>query len=67
MDLSSQYGCHAYAEHPEKSWVLCEREDGHTGPHQWRDHEWTDAVDDTTAMERELIRRAEQDAGERYE
>jgi hypothetical protein len=47
--------------------VLCEREDGHTGPHRWRDHEWTDSVDDTTAVERELIRRAEQDAGERYE
>jgi len=39
----------------------------HEGPHRWRDFEWTDAVDDVTAEERELIRRAEREAGESYE
>ncbi|NTX57952.1 hypothetical protein [Myxococcus sp. CA039A] len=66
MNLSSRHLCHAFAEHPDRTWVLCEREDMHEGPHRWRDLEWTDAVDDVTAEERELIRRAEQDAGESY-
>lgn len=67
MACPRAYLCHAYAEHPEKSWVLCELDDGHEGRHRCKDFEWDDAVDDTTAEERELMRRAEQAAGERYE
>ncbi|QSQ24887.1 hypothetical protein JY651_08090 [Pyxidicoccus parkwayensis] len=67
MPSNFLYLCHAFAEHPERSWVLCEREDGHEGAHRWRDFEWLDEVDDITAEERELLRRAEQEAGERYE
>ena len=67
MPCTRFYLCHAYVEHPEKSWVLCEREDGHGGKHRWRDFEWADEVDDTTAEERELLRRALQEAGERFD
>lgn len=43
--------------------MLCECEDGHEGRHQAEGHEW----DDATAEERELLRRAEQETGERHE
>ena len=61
------YLCHAFTEHPERSWVLCERTDGHEGKHRAGDLEWDDAADEWTAELRELLRRAEMEAGERYE
>lgn len=47
--------------------MLCEREDGHAGKHWASGVEWEDDVDEVTAEERELLRRAEMEAGERYE
>ncbi|NOK05789.1 hypothetical protein HNV27_30175 [Myxococcus xanthus] len=67
MPTGYQYLCHGYAEHPDRSFVLCEREDGHAGLHRWRDFEWDDAPSaeqEAEAELRELLRRAEQAAGE---
>ncbi|WP_148712873.1 hypothetical protein [Corallococcus sp. AB030] len=61
--------CPAYAEHPDRSWVLCEREYEHEGRHRWRDMEWDCLTPEVEAEAelRELLRQAEQAAGERYE
>ncbi|RKH19167.1 hypothetical protein D7X74_07710 [Corallococcus sp. CA047B] len=62
--------CPAFTEHPERSWVLCEREEGegHEGKHRWRAFEWESTPEEEVlAEERELLRRAEQAAGEHYE
>lgn len=67
MACTRPFLCHSYAEHPERSWVLCEREDGHEGRHRWRDFEWDDSATEAEAELREMLRRAEQAAGERYE
>ncbi|GHG79859.1 hypothetical protein GCM10012319_32150 [Comamonas sp. KCTC 72670] len=70
MTANNGYLCHSYAEHPERSFVLCEREDGHAGLHRWRDVEWDDAPSEEAAVEaelRELMRCAEQAAGERWD
>lgn len=49
--------------------MLCEREYQHEGRHRCRDMEWDCLTpeDEVMAEERELLRRAEQAAGEDYE
>ncbi|WP_147444727.1 hypothetical protein [Corallococcus sp. CA053C] len=69
MPVARATPCPAYAEHPDMSWVLCEREDGHEGRHRRQDFEWDCGTpeEEVLAEERELLRRAEQAAGENYE
>ncbi|SDE53540.1 hypothetical protein [Myxococcus virescens] len=59
--------CHAYTEDPERAWVLCELRYGHEGKHRAGDIEWDDEANEVEAELRELLRRAEQAAGEEYE
>ncbi|MCY1042669.1 hypothetical protein OV208_15190 [Corallococcus sp. bb12-1] len=49
--------------------MLCEREYGHEGRHRWKSFEWDCLTpeEEVLAEERELLRRAEQAAGENYE
>ncbi|WNM70430.1 hypothetical protein [Myxococcus phage Mx4 ts27htf-1hrm-1] len=59
--------CHAFTEHPDTAWVLCELRHGHEGKHRAQGIEWDDVADEVEAELRELLRRAEQAAGETYE
>ncbi len=65
MPCTRAYLCHSYAEHPERSWVLCERRAGHLGRHRWRRWKWHDSESRTQHLLRLTTRIARRTAGER--
>ncbi|MCP3142338.1 hypothetical protein [Pyxidicoccus xibeiensis] len=58
---------HAFAEHPEPSQVSCEEAGGRNPPPGWQDMTWEDAASEVEAELREMLRHAEQAAGECYD